>query len=78
MNGLVGHHEAFADFSFRPSANLRRGILDFTNDKAGSVPVGQEKEISKATKHLKDEKGLKKCTHFLSIFSSGLFFSLAR
>lgn len=41
MNRLVRHHEAFADFSLGPGAHLRGGVLDFTNDKASSVPVRQ-------------------------------------
>lgn len=39
MNGLVRHHEAFADISLGPGAHLRRGELDFTNDETGGVPV---------------------------------------
>lgn len=42
MNGLVGHHEAFAEIGLGSSAHLRGGVLDFTNDKASSVPVGAE------------------------------------
>lgn len=41
MNGLVGHHEAFAEISLGPGAHHRGGVLDFTNDKASCVPVGQ-------------------------------------
>lgn len=41
MNRLVGHHEAFAELSFGPGAHLGGGILDFSNDKASSVPAGQ-------------------------------------
>lgn len=41
MNRLVGHHEALADLRLGPGAHLSGGELDFTNDKAGSVPVGQ-------------------------------------
>lgn len=46
MNRLVGHHEAFAEFSLGPLAHLRGGVLDFTNDKASSIPVrlGQSEE----------------------------------
>lgn len=39
MNRLVRHHEAFADISLGPGAHLRRGVLDFTNDETGGVPV---------------------------------------
>lgn len=42
MNRLVGHHEAFAEISLGPGSHLRGGVLDFTNDKASSVPVGAE------------------------------------
>lgn len=41
MNRLVRHHEAFAEFSFGPGAHLGGSILDFSNDKASSVPAGQ-------------------------------------
>lgn len=39
MNRLVGHHEAFADFSLGPWAHLRGSVLDFTNDEASGIPV---------------------------------------
>lgn len=42
MNRLVRHHEAFAEFCLGPSTHLRWGVLDFTNDKASSVPVRQK------------------------------------
>lgn len=44
MNRLVGHHEVFAEFSLGAGAHLRGGVLDFTNDKASSVPAGQEED----------------------------------
>lgn len=40
MNRLVGHHEAFADVSLGSGTDLSGGVLDFTDDKASSVPVG--------------------------------------
>lgn len=39
VNRFVGHHEAFADVSLGPGAHLRRGVLDFTNNKTSGVPV---------------------------------------
>lgn len=44
VNGLVRHHEAFAEISLGPGAHLRGGVLDFTNDEASSIPVRQIKE----------------------------------
>lgn len=43
MDRLVGHHEAFAKLGLGPGAHLTRGVLDFTNDEASSVPVEQNK-----------------------------------
>lgn len=43
VDRLVGHHEAFAKIGLGPGAHLTRGVLDFTNDEASSVPVRQNK-----------------------------------
>lgn len=44
VDGLIGHHEVFADISLGSSSHLRGGILDFANNKASSVPAKNIKE----------------------------------
>lgn len=46
MNGLVGHHEAFADVSLGSAAHLTGGILNFTNNEASSVPAEWDRDRS--------------------------------
>lgn len=53
MNGLVGHHEALADFSLGTGAHLRGSVLDFADDKASSVPVGQERDRGRKKRRTK-------------------------
>lgn len=45
MNGFVRHHEAFAEVSFGSGANLRRRVLDLTDDEASGVPAGGGRRV---------------------------------
>lgn len=44
MDRLVRHHEAFAEVGPRPRAHLAGGVLDFTDDEAGGVPVSKRND----------------------------------
>lgn len=47
VHRLVRHHEAFAEVGLGPGAHLAGGILDFTDDEAGGVPVSKKKKEKK-------------------------------
>lgn len=57
MNRLVGHHEALADFSLGTGAHLRGSVLDFADDEASSVPVGQERDRGRKKRRKKRKMG---------------------